>query len=93
MNLIQVSSLQAQSLTASVGSKCEKGAYSSPVAVTLVETYSELASGALVTEAVVEAQGKKLRCKQVRKSCLARCANSIPPCDDKQFHGMQAHAA
>ena len=35
-----------------------------PCAVILTETYSQV-SGALVTEAVVEAQGQKLRCKQV----------------------------
>ena len=58
----------------------------------LTETYSQLASGALVTEAVIEAQGKKLRCKQVPNPALHAVLNSTHSHDDTQSHDMHTHA-
>lgn len=74
MNLTQVSSLQAQSLTVIFPGRTYKKLTDWSIgAVVLTETYSQLASGALVTEAVIEAQGKKLRCKQVPNPACMLC--------------------
>lgn len=74
------------------GSTYEKLTDSSSGAVILTESYSQLASGALVTEAVIEAQGKKLRCKQVPNPALHAVLNSTHSHDDTQGHDMQIHA-